>query len=215
MASSPRKLEFSGYTWAVKSSTGLVGPGPNYFSDSADNAWVDGRGRLHLKLTHSNRRWYSAEVINTQSLGFGRYEFELDSTVDRLDPNVVLGLFTYSDDPAYHHREIDIELSRFGDASDRTNGQDVVQPYQRAGNLRRITLPAVPSSTNSFDWQPNAVTFASSSAAPSAWTYAGPDVPQPGSEQVHMNLWLFRGAPPQNGTTVEVVVKRFTFTPAR
>jgi hypothetical protein len=215
MASSPRKLEFSGSTWAVKASTGLVGPGPNSFSGSDENVWVDGQGRLHLKLTHSNGRWHTAEVINTKSLGFGRYEFELDSTVNRLDPNVVFGLFTWSNAPAYHHREIDIEFSRFGNASDPTDAQFVVQPYQRAGNLRRITLSGVPLSTNSFDWRANTVSFVSPRAAPSTWTYAGPDVPQPGGEQVHINLWLFRGAPPRNGETVEVVVKRFTFTPAR
>jgi hypothetical protein len=58
------------------------------------------------------------------------------------------------------------------------------------------------------------VTFAASSAAPSAWTYSGPDVPQPGSEHVRMNLWLYRGMPPANGNSVEVVVTRFSFTPA-
>lgn len=209
-----RTVNFSGYTWQVKSSTGQVGPGPNYFSDSADNVSVDALGRLHLKLTYSKGRWYSAEVVNTQSLGLGRYTFELDSPVDAIDPNVVLGLFTWSDDPAYNNRELDIEFSRWGNAGDPTNGQYVVQPYDRDGNLQRITQPAVPSSTHSFDWQANAITFASSTASPSPWTYTGPDIPKPGTEHVRMNLWLFRGAPPLNGKTVEVVVKRFTFTPA-
>ena len=47
------------------------------------------------------------------------------------------------------------------------------------------------------------------------WTYSGSEVPQPGSEQLRINLWLFRGAPPTDGKTVEVIVKRFTFTPAQ
>jgi hypothetical protein len=198
----------------VKSSTGPVGPGPNYFSSSTDNVWVDGLGRLHLKLTRSKGRWYSAEVINTRSLGRGRYSFELDSAVHGLDPNVVLGLFTWSDDPAYNNRELDIEFGRWGNAADPTNGQYVVQPYDHAGNLLRITQPAVYSSTHSFDWQPSVVAFAGSSATPSPWTYAGPDVPQPGTEHARMNLWLYRGMTPRNGGTVEIVVKRFTFTPA-
>jgi hypothetical protein len=205
-----RTVQFSGYTWQVKSSAGVVGPGPNRFSDSPANVWVDTLGRLHLKLTRSKGRWYCAEVVNAQSLGRGRYTFELDSPVDRLDANVVLGLFTWSDDPAYNNREIDIELSRWGDAADTTNGQYVVQPYDRSGNLQRITQRAVSPSTLSFDWQAGAVAF----AGPSAWTYAGPDVPPSGSEHVRMNLWLFRGTPPANGKTVEVVVKRFSFTPA-
>ena len=209
-----RTVQFSGYTWQVKSSAGAVGPGPNLFSDSADNVWVDGAGRLHLQLTYSKGHWRCAEVINTQSLGLGRYTFELDSPVDALDPNVVLGLFTWSDDPAYANRELDIEFSRWGNAADPTNGQYVVQPYDRAGHLQRITQPAVASSIHSFDWREGAVAFASTTAAPADWAYTGGDVPPPGSEHVRMNLWLFHGAPPTNGRSVEVVVRRFTFTPA-
>jgi hypothetical protein len=209
-----RTIAFSGYTWQVKSSADMVGPGPNRFSDSPANVWVDTLGRLHLKLTRSKGRWYCAEVVNTQSLGHGRYLFELDSPVDALDPNVVLGLFTWSDDPSFNNREMDIELSRWGNAADATNGQYVVQPYDRAGNLQRITQRHVSSSTLSFDWQTNAVAFAASAAGPSSWTYAGSDVPPPGSERARMNLWLYRGAPPANGKSVEIVVRRFLFTPA-
>jgi hypothetical protein len=208
-----RTVQFSGYTWKVKSSTGLVGPGPNVFSDSATNVWVDSAGRLHLKLTYSKGRWRCAEVINAQSLGVGRYTFELDSSVEALDPNVVLGLFTWSDDPAYANRELDIEFSRWGNAADATDGQYVVQPYDGAGHLQRITQPAVAASTHFFDWRAGAVAFSSATATPAAWTYAGADVPPPGSEHVRMNLWLFRGAPPTDGRSVEVVVRRFTFTP--
>src|SRR5436305_806293 len=64
-----RTISFSGYTWAVKASTGRVGPGPNYFSDSTNNVWVDTQGRLHLKITKVGGRWNCAEVINQQSLG--------------------------------------------------------------------------------------------------------------------------------------------------
>jgi hypothetical protein len=211
----PRTVEFSGYTWQVKSSEEGVGPGPNFFSDSPDSVWVDSRGRLHLKLTYSNGRWYCAEVINTESLGQGRYTFELGSVVNDLDPNVVLGLFTWSDDPAYNNREIDIEFSRWAISDDPTNGQYVVQPYQRTGNLRRISQRPLASSTHSFDWRRTAVRFASSSAAPSTWTYRGSDVPESGSEHVRMNLWLFRGASPTNDQPAEVIVKRFKFKPAR
>lgn len=37
----PKILLFSGYEWLVKSSVITVGPGPNYFSDSDENVWVD------------------------------------------------------------------------------------------------------------------------------------------------------------------------------
>ena len=131
-----------------------------------------------------------------------------------LDPNAVLGLFTWNDDPAYNHREIDVEFSRFGNAADPTNGQFVVQPYATTGNLVRITQPsAVTTSTHAFTWRTSSVDFATSAATPSSWTYAGPDVPQPGGEHARMNLWLFRGQPPSNGLPIEVVITSFTFTP--
>ena len=111
-----RWISFSGYDWWVKSSPGLVGPGPNYFSDRADDVWVDAQGRLHLKIVYRNGRWYSTEVFGADPLGYGTYTFTLASRVDQLDKNIVLGLFTWDDtDPAYYHREIDIEFSRWGE----------------------------------------------------------------------------------------------------
>jgi hypothetical protein len=109
---------------------------------------------------------------------------------------------------------MDVEFARWGDSADPTNGQYVVQPYDREGNLQRIVQPAVASSAHSFDWRSDALTFRSSTAAPSAWTYAG-DRPQPGSEHVRINLWLYRGAPPTNGANVEIIVKSFILTAAR
>jgi hypothetical protein len=210
-----RTIEFSGYTWNVKASAGKVGPGPNHFSSSTSNVWVDVNGRLHLRITRQKRRWYCAEVVNTQSLGRGTYTWTLDSPVDGLDANVVLGLFTWNDDPAYNHREIDVEFARWGNPSDPTNGQYVVQPWDGQGNLLRITQPAgTPASTHGFSWGTTSVAFTSSSASPSQWTYAGPDVPVPGGENARMNLWLFRGSPPSNGQEVEVVISSFAFSAA-
>ncbi len=122
-------LTFSGYTWTIKKSGAhRVGPGPNYFSKK--NAWVDSSGRLHLAITKVGRHWAVGEVVNTRSLGYGTYTWVLASRVDNLDPNMVLGLFTYDSNPAYNNREIDIEASRSGQC---------VGPHQRA--IRRAALP--------------------------------------------------------------------------
>jgi hypothetical protein len=43
--------------------------------------------------------------------------------------------------------------------------------------------------------------------------YRGSDVPKPGDERVHLNLWLFGGAAPANGLGVEIVVESFAFAP--
>ena len=117
--------------------------------------------------------------------------------------------------PNYNHREIDVEFARWGNAADPTNGQYVAQPYDGAGNLLWIVQPAgaVPS-THGFTWGGSSVVFSSSSASPGSWTYSGPGVPAAGGENARMNLWLFRGAAPLNGQTVEVIVKSFNFAPA-
>jgi hypothetical protein len=208
----PTILAFDGYQWLVKSSARRIGPGPNLFATS--NAWVDGAG-LHLRIAKVNGKWNAAEVINQASLGRGTYSWTVTGDLAVLDRNAVLGLFTWNDDPAFNHRELDVEFSRWGNAADPTNGQFVVQPYDGPGNLQRITLAAgAAPSTHGFTWGTDRVDFFSPSASPSAWSYTGPDVPQPGGENARMNLWLFRGAAPSDGRSVEVVIRSFTFTPA-
>jgi hypothetical protein len=207
----PVVLSFDGYPWLVKSSTRKIGPGPNLFATA--NAWVAADG-LHLRISKVSGKWNAAEVINQASLGRGTYSWTVAGDLNALDRNAVLGLFTWNDDPTDNHREIDVEFSRWSNASDPTNGQFVVQPYSTSGNLLRITQPAGEgSSTHAFTWGTSSVAFASSAAAPSSWTYTGPDVPHPGGENARMNLWLFRGAAPSNGQPIEVVITDFTFTP--
>ena len=207
-------ITWSGRTWEVKSSQGKVGPGPNYFSSATENVSVDADGRLHLRITYRNARWNCAEIVSTESLGYGTYSFDLASPVDELDPNVVLGLFTWSDKAAYAHREIDVEFARWGNAADPTNAQYVVQPYDLAGHMLRWTLPAgaVPT-THDFRWQSNRIDFVS--FAPNgwtkSWTFSGSGVPRTGGENVRLNLWLFGGAPPTDGQDVEVIVDSFGF----
>ena len=45
-------IRWSGYEWKVRSTGGAAqGPGPNIFSDSRDNVFVDSKGDLHLWIT--------------------------------------------------------------------------------------------------------------------------------------------------------------------
>src|SRR4051812_1462922 len=91
-----RIVNFSGRQWGVKKASSKVGPGPNYFSDSTSNVWVDASDRMHLKITKVGGKWNCAEVVLLGTVGYGTYRFYLDSPVDSLDRNVVLGLFTWS-----------------------------------------------------------------------------------------------------------------------
>ncbi|MBI1805344.1 MAG: T9SS type A sorting domain-containing protein [Ignavibacteria bacterium] len=216
-----RTILFSGYAWNVKTSTGKVGPGPNYFSDSTSNVWVDSLGQLHLKITKVNGKWYCSEVVLNRSHGYRRYVFHLASNVGSLDPNVVLGLFTWDDAPQENHREIDIEFSRWSDSTDTLNAQFTVQPYFHSGNLIRWRIPpALDTSTSSFDWNPDKVSFigakGSQSVSPvdsilSSWNYTGPDIPSAGNENARMNLWLSGGHAPTDSAEIDVIISKFEF----
>ncbi len=215
-----RRLKFSGYTWNVKRSDTLVGPGPNVFSDRPEDVWVDEAGRLHLTIRQRDGRWFATEVVTTRALRYGTYTFTLASRVDNLDPNVVLGLFTWDNKaPAQNYRELDIEFARWGQAT-ADNAQYVVQPYQHAGNLLRFTMPATAVSTHRFVWRANRVEFSSYQGATvnpanliTSWTYTGPDVPRAGKGNARINLWLNGGAAPSNGQGVEIVIEDFTYKP--
>jgi hypothetical protein len=215
-----RTLQYSGYDWIVKSSDRRVGPGPNYFSDSSDNVTVDAQGRLHLRITQRDGRWYCAEVISVQSFGYGTYRFYLDTTMDSLDPQLVLGMFTWNDDPAYYHREIDIEISRWGRA-DNKNAQFVIQPYTRSQNIVRFQIPAgSQSSVHLFTWKPDNVLCQSlkgQQVTPPEPSFViqqhtfTQNIPHAGGENARINLWLLAGHPPADGKETEIIIDKFEF----
>jgi hypothetical protein len=227
-----RKIRFANLEWDVKGSgdSKRVGPGPNYFSDSTNNVYLDESGRLHLRITHSREsggriRWWCAEVICSQPLGegYGDYCWQIDSPLTA-DPNIVFGLFTWDTNAAEeNHREIDIELiSTWGGPSSEANAQYVVQPWDVKGRRKRWRLDSSPISTHTFNWRPNSIQFLSIvglqetspvAATPAqTWTFSGKDVPHHGGERVRMNLWLL-GPPAQDAKECEVVIGKFEFNP--
>ena len=210
----PDRIAWSGATWSIKTSRSAVGPGPCRYDKA--NVGVDGQGNLRLRIQQSGSTWTCAEVIGPTSFGYGTYTFTIESDVSDLDPNVVLGMFTWSDKALYAHREIDIEFARWGSTTDPTNAQYVVQPHDTPGRLKRFTQPAATGTTHRFTWQPGVITWESRTAAGAlidAFTYTGSGVPLPGDERVRLNLWLFGGRAPLDGQPVEVLVRSFAFAP--
>jgi len=211
-------VEFAGYLWEVKSGTGL-GPGPNSWSSSPNFVWVDEAG-LHLRIAQVEGTWYCAEVMLLETLGYGRYQFTFSSAVDVLDPQAVLGAFLYRDDA----HEIDLELTRWGDPLATTNGQYVVQPYMLPDHLERfsLSLDERQLSTHTIDWGAEAVVFQSYLGATAdvpeeqvaSWTFGDASaIPSTEGMAVHLNLWLYEGAAPQDGQAIEVVISDFRFAP--
>ncbi len=221
---SPKRLKFSGFNWVVRPSS-IGGPGPNHWNP--DNAWVDDKGYLHLKLTQRNGVWYCSEVRLEDRLGFGQYQFSIVGRVDLLDKNIVLGLFTYPTPdvgPDGAH-EIDIEFARWSQAENpignytvwpaTTNVQRTTKGFSFAleGNL----------STHRFTWNPESILFQSAHGDQindrsqfASWLY------QPQNPEIHIsqspmpfliNLWCHLGNAPSNGQEVEMVIQAFKFTP--
>ncbi len=205
-----RAVRFAGRRWVVRSSVDPGGPGPNRFANAADAVWVDAGGRLHLTLTRRGGEWWSTEVISEDAFGDGTYRWTIASPVAALNPNVVFGMFTWSPEEAPTHRELDVEIARWGDRADTTNAQFAVQPSDAPGHLRRLALhPLLPTA---FEFTRDARRVAFRAAAdPAAWT--APAAAPGGDAQVHINLWLFRGSAPTDGLPVEVIVSGFAFTP--
>jgi hypothetical protein len=211
----PRWLHFSGYDWEIRqipSDSGGV-----MHINSASNVWTDPKGQLHLRIARSGSQWTCAEISLTRNLGYGTYTFHFGK-LPVLEPGSVLGMFTW-DDPegGQSHREMDIELSQWGDPMAK-NAQFVVQPYFVAANVFRFDSAPVPISY-SFHWEPGSATF---KAIERAGTVPGralaehvftSGVPSPAGETVHINLYNYGKSRTEQQQGVEVVMEKFEFLP--
>jgi len=225
-AASAATLQFSGFAWTVRTSD-HGGPGPNDWDGR--NVWVDAEGFLHLKLQARDGKWSCAEVSTVNRFGFGRYQFQVKGPLDRLDPNVVLGLFSYPtrDVGADRTHEIDIEFARWGRPAS-PNGSYTVWPNETgrkpASQSFRFELKDPTGwSIHRFTWSPDTLSFQSFNGigdhdrSPFAtWQFHPTDPARTLSQQpmpVLIDLWSFNGLPPTDGRPVEIIVRSFQFTP--
>lgn len=209
-----KTISFSGYTWNVKGSvsdTDRMGPGNNLWNDGSDSVFVDGSGKLHLKVKQKNGNWYSSEVYLGSSLGYGKYSWTIDSGAKNVDTNLVVGLFMYQDDT----HELDIEFSDWQYAG----GWDYhysVQPYYISGNSKSAFFPfsAEPASYV-IDWQPNQIVFYGEQNGKQSekWIYTGSNNFVPGKEFTDINFWMINATPPSDKKEHELIVSKFVFTP--
>ncbi len=186
-------------------------------ANSASNAWTDAGGLLHLRITREGSEWTCAEVNLTRSLGYGTYSFQVRKT-PVLEPGTVLGMFTWDEmEAGQNHREIDIELSQWGDPAIK-NAQFAIQPYYIAANVFRFTAPSA-ALTYSFDWEPGRVAFRTAREGEPQHTRAVAEhvftsgVPSAGAETVHINLYIYGKTRTPQRQGVEVVIEKFAFLP--
>ena len=164
------KVLFSGHEWDVKSSATTVGPGPNYFSENLDDIYVDEYGYLHMHITQRGGRWYSTEIVSTDTMGYGTYKFTIQGDFVNMPENIVIGLFTWDNNTFYEqaNSEIDVELSKWGDVDKENTLQYGIQPIafstffpERVFNPVGTESYLIGVSTHVFHWTDTLVSFRS------------------------------------------------------
>lgn len=125
---SHRILQFAKQDWQVTNSLWTkIAPGGNYFSDSEKNVSVDRDGKLHLTLRYDSNldAWTCAQIVSQEVAQYGTYSFIIDQNLERLDQNVVLGIFLYKSDPDFPtaRAEIDLEFSKWGFPKQNESGE--------------------------------------------------------------------------------------------
>ena len=212
-------LEFSGYTWIVSDAPASKAPGPNVFLPR--NVFIDGRGRLVLRIAPLDEGWSCAEARLSEPLGYGRYVLEVSGDPNLLDPQSVFGFFTYDYDAPPYYRELDVEFARWGD-SGHPGGNHTVQPYTEAENTSLFELSALGErSVHMIEWLPDRVEFIASRVSSTGWeqeisrfVWRRGEVFTPGEAFLHLNFWLFRGEAPRDGTPQTIRIDSFQFFPA-
>ncbi len=163
-------LQFAGREWTIKHYFSRTqGPGNNYFSDHPNDVWIDKNGHLHLSIRFRNGRWECTEVVSKDKMGYGTYIFTVQGDLRNLDPNVVLGLFTW--DTHNHEQansEVDIEFSKWGILDETKTLQYGVQPIHFSEYFaERVHKPEgdhgiwTGVSTHGFTWTDTLITWES------------------------------------------------------
>jgi len=211
--------------WLVRSSSYREDPGTNFFSLHPRNVWLDDQDRLHLRLTQRSGQWDCAEVSSLRSFGYGTYRLHLDSLLNDLDPNVVMGMFIDARD-ATMTNEIDIEFARWSNPTN-FNAWYTVQPWSVTNHQMGFSLPSgTGRAWHSFTWEPNRIWWNSRGdlspfpgltivdAPLSNYLFTGSaEVPKTNDERIRLNLWLFDNRGPADGREVEVVIRKVEFIP--
>jgi hypothetical protein len=211
-----KTVRFSNYDWKVRSIRSRRG-GMMRSYDPA-NVSIDDSGHLHLKITRRSDEWVCSEVSLTRSLGYGTYTFTVQD-ISHLEPSAVLGMYTWSElGVDQNHREMNIDISRWGDPESK-NAQYAVQPYYVPANVVRFSVPAGPMS-HSLRWEPGSAAFTTvhgdtrTAAAHSISSHVFTSgIPSPGEEFAYINFCPWGYGKVQMEHEAEVVIEKFQYLP--
>jgi hypothetical protein len=212
-----KPVKFSGYDWDVRTIASDRG-GSNH-PYSGDNAWTDDGGALHLRIAKTSDNWSCAEVVLNRSLGYGTYVLTVRD-ISHLEPAAVLSMTTFDEwGGEQYYREMDVEVSRWGDGANKKNAQFVIEPYYHPGNVYQFIAPQG-TLTYSMKWEAGRADFKTvrgNSTGPAAEVISehefGTGIPSPGQERLHLFFYVVASDknPLQHGG--EVVLEKFAYLP--
>ena len=233
-------INFCKHTWKVRDSKFITrGPGNNYWSGDQKNVWLDKNGFLHLKLTRDAKnpeKWYCAQIESVDAMGYGTYQFEIEGAIDKLNENVIFGMFSYPVDDKKEldgYDEIDIEYSRWGKKHNPYNFDYTAYGDEHADTClisksHRVALGSI-YTTQRYLRHPEKVVFESlpgfhdNDADPFQYDLIPANKkfkPTARKMPVLINLWLYKPhgsaskpVPPSDGKAVELVIRSFKFIP--
>ena len=212
-----KPLKFSGYDWSVRTIASDRG-GSNH-PYSGDNAWIDSTGALHLRISKTSDDWSCAEVVLNRSLGYGTYLLVVRD-VSHLEPAAVLSMTTFDDwGGEQYYREMDVEISRWGEASSKSNAQYVVEPYYHPGNVHKFVAPSG-TLTYSMRWEAGRARFKTvrgNSPGPGAAVISEHEftsgIATPGQERLQLFFYVVGSDKNPLQHDNEVVLEKFEYLP--
>ena len=221
-------LNWKGHQWAV--TTGAMA---GVARGNPANVSVDANGYLHLKITNNGGAFTAAELFSKDNLGFGTYQWQIQGSIDNMDPATVLGFFPYGPQASIGidgENELDIEFSKWGNTLCGGACNADFTFFPSTGNKSigstendfKVNLGAGALTTARLVWNSTSVVATVMSGlqpvgttanvlhtwtfSPSDYTVRIPQQPVP----VGMNLWCFQTTPASNQ---EVIIQDFQFAP--
>jgi hypothetical protein len=201
-------LKFSGYDWDVRTIASDKGGVNNPYDP--ENAWTD--------IKKKSGRWSCAEIYLKRTLGYGTYVATARDT-SHLEPAAVFSMLTFDEwNAEQHYREMDIDVSRWGDATRKNNAQYAVQPFYNPGNLFAFALPAGPL-TYSIRWESGRATFkifrgrTTGPGAPVSEHEFTSGIPSPGQTKLRLVFFVVASDKSPLQKPSEVVVEKFEYLP--
>ena len=224
----PEIITAFGYDWELKHHDNpeeKFGPGPNLWN--AANVERNGDG-LVLHIRKESQGWTCAELKTEERLGFGTYTWQVDGPLDKLDKQIILGLFNYPPPEVGPDgtNEVDIEIAEFDHLADYKlvfGYFPSSTSFERQEKAFNFELEGT-YTTLQFTWTAGRVAFRAwhghtpyhEERVFAEWEHVPNDASIPRKPMpIHINLWLYKGQPPTDGEEVSIGIKSFTYEPAQ